>query len=261
MDQARSTFLSSGGRHTVLIDLQPGLPRALADRRRFVQVFNNLPSNAQALTAGAADCLVKACSPTELAARVGAALHSATRPEPFTLGEPAVHCQERRVTVSGRPVELPATEYDLLRVLSVNAGRVVSCDYRRDQVWSGRKGGRVLARTHFAQFVIASEAWQSRWERSWLRQRGRRVTALLAMTNWVRMGGSANLLRNLVKNPAPRSAMTRRIRPGYATCARSATECQPPAKPDATANSGVRKRRPRQSQYARQCATASSRPD
>ena len=34
--------------------------------------------------------------------------------------------KERRVTVAGREVELTATEYDLLRVLSLNAGRVVA---------------------------------------------------------------------------------------------------------------------------------------
>ena len=46
VDAARSTFLSGGGRHTVLIDLEPGLPRVLADRRRMVQILNNLFSNA-----------------------------------------------------------------------------------------------------------------------------------------------------------------------------------------------------------------------
>ena len=46
MDRARTTFLSAGGRHKVLIDLPPDLPRAMADRRRIVQVLNNLFSNA-----------------------------------------------------------------------------------------------------------------------------------------------------------------------------------------------------------------------
>ena len=46
MEQARNTFLNGGGRHTVQIDLPPDLPRVLADRRRIVQVLNNLFSNA-----------------------------------------------------------------------------------------------------------------------------------------------------------------------------------------------------------------------
>ena len=50
VDQARNTFLSGGGRHTLLIDLPPDLPRVLADRRRIVQVINNLFSNASRLS-------------------------------------------------------------------------------------------------------------------------------------------------------------------------------------------------------------------
>ena len=46
VDRARNTFISGGGRHGVLIDLPPDLPRAMADRRRIVQVLNNLFSNA-----------------------------------------------------------------------------------------------------------------------------------------------------------------------------------------------------------------------
>ena len=46
VERARNTFVSGGGRHSVLIDLPPDLPRAMADRRRIVQVLNNLFSNA-----------------------------------------------------------------------------------------------------------------------------------------------------------------------------------------------------------------------
>ena len=46
VDRARNTFISGGGRHTVRIDLPPDLPRVMADRRRVVQVLNNLLSNA-----------------------------------------------------------------------------------------------------------------------------------------------------------------------------------------------------------------------
>ena len=37
VDQARGTFISGGGRHTVRIDLPPDLPRVMADRQRLVQ--------------------------------------------------------------------------------------------------------------------------------------------------------------------------------------------------------------------------------
>ena len=46
VDRARNTFLSGGGRHPVLIDLPLDLPPVMADRRRIVQVLNNLLSNA-----------------------------------------------------------------------------------------------------------------------------------------------------------------------------------------------------------------------
>ena len=65
------------------------------------------------------------------------------RPEPFALGELTIHYAERQVTVAGRQVELTATEYELLRLLSLNAGRVVANDALVRQVWSGRKTGDV----------------------------------------------------------------------------------------------------------------------
>ena len=46
VDEARNTFLSGGGRSTIEMDLPPGLPWIMADRRRIVQVLNNLLSNA-----------------------------------------------------------------------------------------------------------------------------------------------------------------------------------------------------------------------
>ena len=46
VEQARSTFLSSGGRHAVRIDLPPELPWVLADRQRIVQVLDKLLANA-----------------------------------------------------------------------------------------------------------------------------------------------------------------------------------------------------------------------
>ena len=46
VDDARSRFQSGGGRSNLIIDIPPDLPRVLADRRRIVQVLNNLLSNA-----------------------------------------------------------------------------------------------------------------------------------------------------------------------------------------------------------------------
>ena len=45
----------------------------------------------------------------------------------------------RRVTVGERVVPLTATEYELLRILSVNAGRVVTSDSLLRQAWGARE--------------------------------------------------------------------------------------------------------------------------
>ena len=42
------------------------------------------------------------------------------------------------MSVAGHPVQLTATEYELLRVLSRNAGRVSSHEDLLRQVWGGR---------------------------------------------------------------------------------------------------------------------------
>ena len=107
----------------------------------FISGYGRDENVARALEAGAADYIVKPFSPTELAARVGAALRRVARPEPFTLGELAIQYEARRVTVAGREVELTATEYELLRTLSLNAGRVVTYEALTRRVWSGREAG------------------------------------------------------------------------------------------------------------------------
>ena len=55
------------------------------------------------------------------------------------LGELAIDYGSRRVSVAGRAVDLTATEYELLRVLSLNAGRVTAYDTLLRQVWGERE--------------------------------------------------------------------------------------------------------------------------
>ena len=107
----------------------------------FISGYGRDETIAEALRAGAADYIVKPFSPTELAARVAAALRRAHRPEPFTLGDLEIHYEEHRVTVAGREVELTTTEYALLRILSLNAGRVVTFEALVRQIWPDRTKG------------------------------------------------------------------------------------------------------------------------
>ena len=108
----------------------------------FVSAYGREETVARALEAGAADYVVKPFSPGELVARVRAALRRETArdPEPFRLGDLVIDYALRRVTVAGRPVRLTATEYELLRVLSLDAGGVSTYDALLRRVW-GQPGG------------------------------------------------------------------------------------------------------------------------
>ena len=107
----------------------------------FISGYGRDETIARALESGAADYIVKPFSPTELTARVRAALRRLAEPDPFLLGDLAIHYELHRVTVAGRRVDLTATEYQLLRVLSAHAGRVSTYDSLLRQVWGGRNAG------------------------------------------------------------------------------------------------------------------------
>ena len=104
----------------------------------FISGYGRDETIARALEAGAADYIVKPFSPTELAARVRATLGRSAEAAPFISGELCIRYDAREVTVAGLPIELTATEYELLRVLSLNAGRVVTRDTLLRQVWGRR---------------------------------------------------------------------------------------------------------------------------
>ena len=104
----------------------------------FISGYGRDETVARALEAGAADYIVKPFSPTELTARIRAALRRNADPEPFVLGDLAIDYDRRRVTVAGRAVELTATEYELLRVLSHGAGRALTHETLLRRVWARR---------------------------------------------------------------------------------------------------------------------------
>ncbi len=102
---------------------------------------------ALAFEIGADDYIVRPFSPTELVARVGAALRRREASEsevygvPFQLGELDIDYAQRRVTVAGQVVTLTDTEYRLLCELAVNAGRPLSRERLMNRVWSARDPG------------------------------------------------------------------------------------------------------------------------
>ena len=105
----------------------------------FISAYGRDETIAEALDAGAVDYIVKPFSPAELTARIRAALRRTAEPEPFVMGRLTIDYDQRRVVVAGRQVELTATEYELLRVLSMNAGRVLTYGSLLRQAWRGAR--------------------------------------------------------------------------------------------------------------------------
>jgi two-component system KDP operon response regulator KdpE len=91
-----------------------------------------------ALDAGADDYLTKPFSMGELMARLRVALRHAAPTEDapiFSSGELTVDLARRVVTVGQREVQLTPTEYDLLKLLVMHAGKVVTHPQILRQVW------------------------------------------------------------------------------------------------------------------------------
>ena len=117
------------------LELMRSVPELADQPVIFISAYGRDETIAQALESGAADYIVKPFSPTELVARVRSAFRGRAQAEPFRLGDLVIHYDAHQVTVADRPVELTATEYKLLRALSLEAGRVLTYDSLNRRIW------------------------------------------------------------------------------------------------------------------------------
>ena len=95
----------------------------------------------RAFELGASDYIAKPFTSSELLARFGVDLRRRSvagwrePTRPYLYGDLVIDYIEREVTVSGRPVNLSATEYKLLTELSMAAGRVLTHERLLRLVW------------------------------------------------------------------------------------------------------------------------------
>lgn len=95
---------------------------------------------AEAFAHDAGDFVLKDCAPAELAARIKAVLRRGTaRPPaldgPIKLGVIALDQARHRCLVRNAPVELKPREFQLLEILMLRPGRVLSRAYLLETVW------------------------------------------------------------------------------------------------------------------------------
>ena len=121
----------------------------------FLSAYGQDQVIARAFEMGAADYVVKPFSPTELVARIHAALrrppaaprrpsHDFRQPgrEPYEFGEMVIDFERRTTTLGGLMLKLTPTEYRVLAELAANASRVLTHEQLLRRIWPNNRTGK-----------------------------------------------------------------------------------------------------------------------
>lgn len=139
--------------HLILMDIMMPEMDGIAAMTK-IREFSNVPvilltakgedtDKVLGLTVGADDYITKPFNPIEVAARVRSQLRrymqlgsGKVKPDVLKVGGIELDDKEKSVTLDGEPVALTPTEYDILKLLMENPGRVFSPRTIYQEIWN-----------------------------------------------------------------------------------------------------------------------------
>jgi len=104
-----------------------------------LSVRDDIADKVEALDAGADDYLTKPFGITELHARLKAVMRRllpADQKEIFRAGAISIDVARHEITIKGKQINLTPTEYDVLKLLVLNAGKVVTHRQILEEIWN-----------------------------------------------------------------------------------------------------------------------------
>ena len=104
-------------------------------------VRDNISDKLIGFESGASDYVTKPFEFLELAARIKVHLKKYRKKAPvvYDFGYIKIDTAKKEVKVNGKPVKLTKREFELLELLASNAGRVLSRDFIKNQIWSDKE--------------------------------------------------------------------------------------------------------------------------